>query len=175
MKPLTEGIDSKIKRGIQTLLGRSDIYFGASLYMERWMTPRFWNKLPRIRLHHIMRSDSDREMHDHPFDFTSIILSGGYTEHRPDGSRRFYGPGSIVRRKAEDLHRLELDVPAWTICITGPKRRDWGFMRDGVWTRWQDFVYEREQSLGAIGEPPPDRIVAPSSLHEARQRLRRIK
>src|SRR6266478_4256458 len=35
----------------------------------------------RIYLHHIMRSDYDRAMHDHPWSFKSILLWGGYREH----------------------------------------------------------------------------------------------
>lgn len=34
----------------------------------------------RIYLHHILRSDHDRALHDHPWNFTSTILIGGYWE-----------------------------------------------------------------------------------------------
>lgn len=34
----------------------------------------------RIRIHEILRSDEDRDMHDHPYDFVSIMLKGGYIE-----------------------------------------------------------------------------------------------
>jgi len=37
---------------------------------------------PRIYLHHILRSDKDRHLHDHPWDYSSIILKGGYFETR---------------------------------------------------------------------------------------------
>lgn len=108
------------------LLGRSDIILGDSVYMRRWRflnTPWFG-----IRLHHIIRSDYDRELHDHPFTFLSIILRGGYTEFRPthdmkdvvvggfllgrstlpETTERWHGPLSFIFRRAEDLHRLEL-------------------------------------------------------------------
>lgn len=39
--------------------------------------------LPACRLHHICTPDLDREMHNHPWSFTSIILRGGYVERRP--------------------------------------------------------------------------------------------
>ena len=77
-------------------------------YMRRWIARCPWFTL---RLHNILQSDEGRDHHDHPFDFTSLILRGGYVEHRPGcdcftpdeqlgrlTECRFYGPGSIVRR-----------------------------------------------------------------------------
>lgn len=46
-------------------------------YMHRWILRTPWGTL---RLHHILRSDDDRHLHDHPFDFTSFLLTGGYLE-----------------------------------------------------------------------------------------------
>lgn len=108
-----------------------------------------------------MKSDAGRDHHDHPFDFYSLILWGGYLEHRPgclcfvEGKTRdedphwreivatgcrYYGPGSIVRRKAEDYHRLELvNGPAWTFVITGPYRRTWGFLVNGEWIHYKKY------------------------------------
>lgn len=91
---------------LNKLLGRSDVYFARSLYMKRWkIGPASW---PGLRVHKICRSDSDRELHDHPFTFLTIILRGGYYEHLADGSKTWHGPGSILLRSAEVLHRLEL-------------------------------------------------------------------
>jgi hypothetical protein len=36
-----------------------------------------------VKLHHILRSDDDRDLHDHPWSFLSIVLKGGYWEHTP--------------------------------------------------------------------------------------------
>lgn len=49
--------------------------------LVRWKllrTPRF-----RVCLHIFHRSDEDRELHDHPWSFFSLILWNGYTEVRP--------------------------------------------------------------------------------------------
>lgn len=127
-------------RWLNRLLGRSDVYFGAALYMRRWrIGPRRWFGL---RLHHIVRSDRDSELHDHPFSFVSIILRGGYLEHRADGSATWYGPGSIIYRSAETPHRLELSRPTWTLVIRGPLRRTCGFMTARGWVPWTTFVQE---------------------------------
>jgi hypothetical protein len=52
-------------------------------YMRRYIFRTPWFTL---RLHHILRSDDDRHLHDHPFDFTSFLLTGGY--HRAHGPVR---------------------------------------------------------------------------------------
>ena len=112
----------------------------STVYMRRWF---FWCPWFGIRVHNILRSDHDRHMHDHPWDFASLILSGYYVEHNPDRSnspnvfRRF----SVVRHKAEDLHRLELtDGPVWTLVITGPKRKSWGFMTERGMVPWRRYL-----------------------------------
>ena len=94
-------------------------------YMRRWTieTP-----LGQIRLHHILRSDNDRHYHDHPFDFVSLILSGGYIEHRPNQPQRLYLPKSVLVRKAKDLHYLKLlGRDAWTLVFATNRKRAWGF------------------------------------------------
>ena len=49
-------------------------------YMRRWIltTP-----LGTIRIHHITRPDADPELHDHPWNFVSLVLKGWYEEERP--------------------------------------------------------------------------------------------
>jgi hypothetical protein len=47
-------------------------------YLVRWaINTRFGG----VKLHHFLRSDEDRDLHDHPWSFLSIILWGGYWEH----------------------------------------------------------------------------------------------
>ncbi len=140
------------------LLGRSDLWLGSVHYMRRWRffrTRRFG-----VRIHHILRSDPDRDLHDHPFNFTSVILWGGYWEYtldpyllahqeRPPGFvlhkdgvvRRWYGRGSVLVRRAEQLHRLELPEgsTAWTLVFRGRIRRPWGFLTDKGWIDQRDY------------------------------------
>lgn len=128
---------------------KTTIQVNGDRYMDRWefRTPFF-----TVRLHHILRSDQDRELHDHPWDFTSLILSAGYWEYRParagrlglsppfcEIERRWCRPLSVVCRKAEDAHRLELTRPVWTLVITGRKRRDWGFYTKDGWVHWRQW------------------------------------
>lgn len=94
-----------------------------------------------IYVHQIFRSDEDRDLHDHPWNFTSIIMLGAYLEETLDGSR-LYTAGSIVRHQAEDAHRLVIPVNTmtWTFVITGRKRRDWGFRTATGWVPWRTYI-----------------------------------
>lgn len=120
-------------------------------YLRRWfLIPR--NGLLNIYLHHFLRSDDDRALHDHPWHFLSFVLKGGYWEHRRDKlitSKSWRPAGSIGFRKADTLHRVELEwlaqnpreTSAWTIVITGPKLREWGFACAKRWVPWTYFDY----------------------------------
>lgn len=111
-----------------------------------WRNPLVW-LLQRfdiaIRVHHICTPDLDRAMHDHPWDFVSVVLRGWYAEARPlypDGFetcipgeelRRltYRNSGSIAYRRATDRHRITMvsEGGVWTLFITGRKRQGWGF------------------------------------------------
>lgn len=104
-------------------------YFHLEGYMERYwlIKPSRW--LPfSIRLHHILRSDDDRHLHDHPWSYCTIILRGGYTEIR-ERSQRWYGPGSVLFRGWKGFHRLVVPdgQTTWTLFMMGPYKHRWGF------------------------------------------------
>jgi len=105
------------------------------LYLRRYYIYRGKHR-PHIYLHHIVRSDYERACHDHPWDFISFILKGGYTEicEYPETAfgaaqttRKWKRPGTFIRHKATDFHRLELKAPAWSLVFSGKKTRIWGF------------------------------------------------
>lgn len=109
-------------------------------YLRRWhLIPR--NNTFNIYLHHIRKSDDDRALHDHPYWNVSIILRGWYVEMMP-GKQRVRGAGDIVFRRARDAHRLVVPYggSAWSLFVTGPRRRIWGFHCPQGWRAWFDFV-----------------------------------
>jgi hypothetical protein len=61
----------------------------------------------KLYLHCFHRGDAEDYFHDHPWPFWSLILWGGYWELTESG-RRWYGPGSLLRRPAEHRHRVEV-------------------------------------------------------------------
>lgn len=122
-------------------------------YLRRWwVIPR--NRFFNIYLHQFLRSDDDRALHDHPWVNVSILLRGEYTEHTiaAGGVRhaRILRAGQIRARLPWFAHRVELHAgPAWTLFVTGPVVRQWGFHCPGGWRHWKLFVSERDK--GEIG------------------------
>lgn len=111
-------------------------------YMERfWL---FRTRFVSARIHRILRSDLDRDLHDHPWDYATLILRGGYVEVSERGER-WHGPGSLLVRRATHLHRLVLPpgVATTTLFVHGRKRREWGFATARGWVHWRRYVEER--------------------------------
>lgn len=113
-----------------------------------------------VRLHHIIRSDPGVILHDHPWDFVSLILAGGYTEVTPDGETRYEAPCVLVR-KAEQPHRLIIDGDAWTFIACGTVRRRWGFHTPAGWMHWRSYP-SGISVAGCADAPLPPPPPAPS-------------
>lgn len=115
-------------------------------YIRRWwIIPR--NTIFNMYLHNMLRDDDDRALHDHPWWNVSIILKGGYLEwlsHRGDPVNCVWrGRGSVVFRKPSCAHRLTLGHgtgPSWSLFITGPRVREWGFHCPKGWVHWRIFT-----------------------------------
>ena len=121
--------------------------------MRWWVIPR--NRFFNVYLHRFMRSDDDRALHDHPWANVSVLLVGRYVEHRIRAGgtevRTERHAGSVVARLPRTAHRIELiDGPCWTLFITGPKVRAWGFHCRRRWVPWQEFTAEHDS--GAVGK-----------------------
>lgn len=142
----------------------------ADPYLRRWwVIPR--NPLFNIYLHEIRKSDDDRALHDHPWINVSWLLRGMYCEVMPrfefqplradftlgaSGKRAFLKArlrfaGEWVFRWPSQAHRLEIigDLPCWTLFITGPLWRQWGFRCEKGWRHWRAFT--APNSKGQIG------------------------
>lgn len=123
-------------------------------YMRRWWIVR--TPLLCIYLHHFLRSDDDRALHDHPWSNLSVLLRGSYTEHT-------IAAGGIERRAVRNAgdwklrasgrmaHRIDLhDGDCWTLFITGPRYRQWGFhCPQAGWVHWKRFTADDDK--GAVG------------------------
>jgi len=120
------------------------------LYLRRWrivQTPWF-----AVYLHKIATPDKDRDLHDHPWSFLSLILRGGYDEERlvydngldGDMCSKMFRRGwlSLGWRRATDAHRITRlhRTPTWTLVLTGPRRRSWGFYTDAGYRDWKTYL-----------------------------------
>lgn len=153
----TERFISFYKKTVISRLGDN----GKESYLIRWTLfscPWF-----SIKVHKILVSDDDC-LHDHPWSYLSLILSGGYWEETPNLEKgladavsaavnsdsedtgiiarvskrgRWYGPGSILWRPAPgSIHRLVLYEPAMTLIITFKRVQEWGFFTKAGWIPW---------------------------------------
>lgn len=141
-----------------------NIIIDGKLYLRRYfLTPRRWPL--RLFLHRIYLPDPDRDLHDHPWDFRTIVLKGGYQEMvRKDGVeytttwwrwRRGFRP-------AEHTHRILSVLPnTWTLLLVRRARRTWGFwpsrwetLQEGrVWPTQRFYFVPWREYLGTPDAP----------------------
>lgn len=115
------------------------------VHFRRWRilaTPWF-----NIYIHNILKSDEDAHPHDHPWNFLSFVLKGGYSEewmhsYEDRDYRRgnqmlksIRRPGTFVYHDAKDFHKLTLlKGSAWTLVFTfGKHRKSWGYQTEEGW------------------------------------------
>lgn len=91
-------------------------------YLRRWVLNL---GLFSVRLHHWSRGDDDRALHDHPWWFVSLVLSGSMIDVTETGRERLT-PGDVSVRPALHKHTVETRG-CWTLLLCGPERRVWGF------------------------------------------------
>lgn len=94
-----------------------------------------------IFVHHLMQSDVERALHDHPWSFFTFLVSGGYWEHTVT-ERIWRHRFSLLYRPAEWQHRLELEKPVWTVVIKFRSHREWGFIMKDGWHHWSKYMAE---------------------------------
>lgn len=98
----------------------------------------------RIWLHHFVREDEERAVHDHPWSALSLILTGGYTEEHIEDSFAFnYRDLKAPRWNWIPWHKqhriVAVSKDTWTLMLVGPRTgREWHFydydMPDGTVT-----------------------------------------
>ncbi|QBR32856.1 MULTISPECIES: hypothetical protein [Pseudomonas] len=153
---------------------------GTEMYMGRWWLfnpysrethkPKFWWCPWSFRIHHILRPDEDRDLHDHPWNARTIILRGWYSEQRPSSDEwkekivaamvskpdpkvvawvlrntcewimRYQG--DTARLNHGEYHRIDQVSPGgvFTLFITSKWRGDWGFLVNGVKVPWRTYT-----------------------------------
>ncbi len=152
------------------------------VYLIRYYVVK--SKYFNLFIHQFLRSDRD-DLHDHPWDFCTYLVRGAYTEkkynqktgevesiRRTDGSfcqscsvDHELAKNRLVFRKATDQHQVvvdrdlkeaDKDKAALTIFMSGPTKREWGFVKvlaDGIacngeeikpntrkWVPWREYL-----------------------------------
>lgn len=120
-------------------------------YMRRWVIDfgAF-----AIRLRRWQASDDARAFHDHAWDFLTCVLWGSYTDVSPDGADLLTA-GSIRFRRASHKHTVKILKPGtWTLLLTGPVERRWGFwVKDKLWKRDRYFANNGHHPCNPSGQP----------------------
>lgn len=139
-----------IERILMFLFRHRDIVKDGNLYLRRfYITPRSWKW--RVFIHHIMRSDEDRDPHDHPWAFFTLMLKGQYREHLTVPCDPHHNTCMVkfvtlkrwrcLYRRATDIHRLFLTHgPVWTLVVAGKTVRLWGFWTYDGWVHWREYL-----------------------------------
>lgn len=129
------------------------------------------NRWFNVFIHQFLRSDRD-DLHDHPWDFVTYLVRGAYTENKwsddfqwVESIRRhnyiyndYMRPvrlkkNTLVFRRATDQHQVvvdedlkekDKDKAALTLFISGPTKREWGFIRKEnskrTWIDWRTYL-----------------------------------
>lgn len=123
------------------------------VYLTRWTLVKLfgWS----LKLHWIRRPDKDRCQHDHPWDFWTLCLWGGYEEEVPVKNDPCFTstdnrttristvrPMGLYYRRADYRHRIT-KLPsgsAVTLVVTSPVRQHWGFWVNNRWIYWREFL-----------------------------------
>lgn len=133
-------------------------------YLRRWhLIPR--NKLLNCYLHHFIGNDDGPELHDHPWWSLSIVLRGGYWDVLPRDVMTLRKAGDFILRRPRTIHRVTLSKrrddalkPAWSLFLTGPVVREWGFWKAGTWIKHDEHLAAILQGKVVAGTIPKDEI-----------------
>ncbi len=131
-----------------------------AVYLERWTLFDLRKLGYAIYLHRFLGDDWAIDPHDHPRRFISVGLWGWYWEDvfrervlplQPDGSSIYGALLETVRHvapwfrtfPANHLHRVRASEcgNCWTLVIVLPKSRGWGFVQDGQWVPFKEYVF----------------------------------
>lgn len=99
---------------------------------------------------HRFDSPDVRDFHDHPWNFVSVILRGGYVEAtgRPGTTARArrLRVGSFNLKRATAPHYIHhlLRTPTWTLILVGRRQRVWGYVDEHGWTRFDEHENARK-------------------------------
>lgn len=144
------------------------------LFARFWLTPPRVGSSGRLDsgdsvLLHVLASPDSGALHSHPWDFTTTILNGWYSERLPtkDWQDEYSGSwirgekitatlmtgpettelrhvrvGQTIHHKATDIHSIaEVGEGTWTLVRTGPKERPWGFFPAGQpWIPYDQYL-----------------------------------
>jgi hypothetical protein len=109
-----------------------------TLHFRRWeilKTPWF-----SIWLHGIYAADKDLHLHNHPWDFKSIVIKGSYIEETQDGFVEQY-TGKFNSRNGKSFHKIKklLSPVVYTLFFVGKEKRKWGYLVNDKFINHEEY------------------------------------
>lgn len=100
------------------------------LHFRRWQI--LWTPWFSIWIHGIYSADKDEHLHNHPWDYFSLVLKGSFLEETESGTK-IMRPLSYVKRDGSEFHKIKIlfTPKVYTLFITSPPKRDWGYKVKG--------------------------------------------
>lgn len=117
--------------------------YGTDPYITRFIL--FRTPLFGVYVHKIWTDDGERDFHNHPRQFWSLILRGGYIEEvttGPEAPReRDWHAGSVHKMELEHYHSITMLIrkPSWSLLLVGRFRQEWGFMTEDGFINADDY------------------------------------
>jgi hypothetical protein len=100
-------------------------------YLHRWKLLGLKNFM--IRVHEILTADGTPFLHNHPFHYVSIVLSGWYEEQLLVGEElvvKRHGAGSLILRSRNQYHRISsVGRNTKTLFLSYKVKGGWGLKR----------------------------------------------
>jgi len=147
-------LTAKSRRGFQFTNVYNNIDGDGSLYMKQvklCSTP-----FGCLWLHVFVNKDTGTLLHDHPMDFVSFILWGGYDETVAAAcicpacfhhTTSWNAPFTMQRRSARCMHKVDIRGKlAITLVWKGKPYRDFGFLHDRQWVHGPSFIKTWERT-----------------------------
>ena len=117
------------------------------LHFTRWRIfsiPK-WNI--NLYLHRIAINDLDKHPHDHPWNYITFIIKGGYVERCNDRVciRQLF---DISRKKATETHKIVhlLGKVCYTLVFTYGKKRTWGYQTEKGWIDHVTYRFKKRNN-----------------------------
>lgn len=135
-------------------------YFHLDGYMNRWWlfnpyqhadgtyAKQGWlrKRLPSVRVHQILRADSDSHMHDHPWNARTILLRGAYSEQYLGKNGAVFQAvrmaGDTRAIRFGEYHRINWVCfdSVYTLFFTWDYAGTWGFLVDDKKVPWREYL-----------------------------------
>lgn len=116
------------------------------LHFRRWeiLKTRWFS----IYIHGIYAADQDKHLHNHPWDYKSIVLKGSYIEETLTGNN-VMRPLKMVTRDGKDYHKIKelKSKSVYTLFIVSPVKRIWGYLVDGSWMNHEEYREKKNKGL----------------------------